>query len=46
MLKFTPILLALIYGIAMYRFSVWRTSKELDTKSTELADPILKSLTE
>ncbi len=41
-----PILLALIYGIAMYRFSVWRTSKELDEKSTELADPILKSLTE
>ena len=30
----------------MYRFSVWRTSKELDEKSTELADPILKSLTQ
>lgn len=45
MLKFTPILLALLYGIAMFRFSVWRTSKELDEKSTELADPILKSLT-
>ncbi|MDG1376298.1 MAG: M48 family metallopeptidase [Yoonia sp.] len=46
MLKYTPILLALMYGIAMYRFSVWRTSKELDANSTELADPILKSLTE
>ena len=46
MLKFTPILLALIYGIAMYRFSVWRTSKELDAKSTELADPKLKALTD
>jgi len=46
MLKYTPILLALIYGIAMYRFSVWRTSKELDANSTELADPILRSLTE
>ena len=44
MLHFVPILLALLYGIAMYRFSVWRTSKELDAKSTELADPILKSL--
>ena len=44
MLRFAPILLALLYGIAMYRFSVWRTSKELDAKSTELADPILKSL--
>ncbi len=46
MLRFTPILIALLYGIAMYRFSVWRTSKELDAKSTELADPILKSLTD
>lgn len=46
MFKFAPILIALIYGIAMYRFSVWRTSKELDAKSTELADPILKSLTD
>ena len=46
MFKFAPILIALIYGIAMYRFSVWRTSKELDAKSTELADPILNSLTD
>ena len=46
MFKLAPILIALIYGIAMYRFSVWRTSKELDAKSTELADPVLKSLTD
>ncbi len=45
MLKFTPILLALLYGLMMYRFSAWRTGKELDAKSTELADPILKVLT-
>ncbi len=45
MLKFTPILLALLYGLLMYRFSAWRTGKELDAKSTELADPILKVLT-
>jgi len=44
MLKFTPILLAVLYGLAMYRFSVWRTSRELDAKSTELADPMLKQL--
>lgn len=44
MLKFTPILLAVLYGLAMYRFSVWRTSRELDARSTELADPILKVL--
>lgn len=46
MFKFAPILLAVLYGLAMYRFSVWRTSRELDTNSTELADPILKVLTD
>ncbi len=44
MLKFTPILLAVLYGFAMYRFSVWRTSRALDANSTELADPMLKTL--
>ena len=37
MLKFTPILLAILYALAMYRFSAWRTAKELDARSTELA---------
>jgi len=46
MLKFTPILLAVLYGFAMYRFSAWRTAKELDARSTELADPMLKQLTD
>jgi len=44
MIKFTPILLAVLYGWVMYRFSVWRTSKELDAQSTELADPMLRTL--
>ncbi|MGH1578729.1 M48 family metalloprotease [Planktotalea sp.] len=44
MLKFAPILLAILYGLAMYRFSAWRTGRELDTQSTELADPVLKPL--
>ena len=44
MIKLVPILLAVLYGLAMYRFSVWRTARELDEKSTELADPILKVL--
>ncbi len=44
MLKFTPILLAILYALAMYRFSVWRTKRELDARSTELADPLLKIL--
>ncbi|MDJ0827193.1 MAG: M48 family metalloprotease [Rhodobacter sp.] len=46
MLKFTPILLAILYALAMYRFSAWRTGRELDAKSTELADPMLKTLTD
>ena len=44
MLKFAPILLAVLWGLAMYRFSAWRTARELDEKSTELADPGLKRL--
>lgn len=46
MLKFTPILLALLYAFALYHFSAWRTRKELDDKSTELADPQLKAVTD
>ena len=42
MLKFAPILIAIVYAMVMYRFSVWRTKRELDEKSTELADPMLK----
>ncbi|NCO21731.1 MAG: M48 family metallopeptidase [Rhodobacterales bacterium] len=45
MLKLTPILLAVLYGFAMYRFSAWRTARELNEKSTELADPTLRKLT-
>lgn len=44
MIKLTPILLAVLYGLVLYRFSVWRTQRELDANSTELADPILKVL--
>lgn len=46
MLKLTPILLAILYAVAMYRFSAWRTAKELDARSTELADPALKKVTD
>lgn len=44
MLKFLPILLLIAYSYAIYRFSVWRTARELDTRSTELADPTLRQL--
>lgn len=46
MLKFTPILLAILYAYVMYRFSVWRTKRELDARSTELADARLRELTD
>ncbi len=45
MVKFLPILLAIGYGIFMYRLSAWRTTRELDEKSTELADPKPRALT-
>lgn len=45
MIKFLPILLAVLYGLLMYRFSVWRTQRALDEQSTELADPVLRQLT-
>lgn len=41
MLKFTPLLLAILYAIAMYRVSAWRTKKELNERSTQLMDPKL-----
>lgn len=46
MLKLTPVLLAVLYGYIMYRFSVWRTQKALDEQSTELADHNLKRLSD
>ncbi|PWR03677.1 peptidase M48 [Meridianimarinicoccus roseus] len=39
MLKITPILLALLYALAMYGVSAFRTKRELDAKSTDLVDP-------
>lgn len=46
MLKLTPLLLAALYGFVLYHFSAWRTAKDLDERSTELADPALKRLTD
>ena len=46
MLRVAPILLALLYGVLLYRFSVWRTTRDLDARSTELVDPRLKGLTD
>ncbi|WIY24086.1 M48 family metallopeptidase [Parasedimentitalea psychrophila] len=46
MLRLAPILLAIAYGLVMYRISIWRTHKDLDAKSTELADRKMKALTD
>ncbi|MFW2587483.1 M48 family metallopeptidase [Sagittula sp. SSi028] len=46
MLKFLPILLAILYGLAMYQISAGRTRRELDQKSSPLVDPVLKRLTD
>jgi len=45
MLKFSPILLAVIWAIIMYYVSAWRTKSEMDKKSTLLNDPPLETLT-
>ncbi|MGB3177019.1 MAG: M48 family metallopeptidase [Albidovulum sp.] len=45
MFKVTPILLALLYGVLMFRFSAWKTARTLDQQSTPLADPTLLRLT-
>ena len=44
MLRFSPILLTLIYGLVMYKFSAWRTAKTLDQQSVTLMDPALSPL--
>ena len=45
LLRLTPILLALLYGLVLWRFSAWRTARELDANSTELRDPALAEVT-
>ena len=45
MLRFTPILIAILYGVLAWHFSAWRLKKELDQSSTVLADPKLEALT-
>ncbi len=42
MLRLTPIILVILYGLVLYRFSVWRTRAELNAKSTRLMDPALQ----
>lgn len=46
MIKFSPLILAAAYGLALYLFSAWRTMRTLDANSTELRDPMLVVLTD
>ncbi len=45
MLKFTPILLAVLYALFMYWFSSKRLNHDLDARSTLMRDPELDRLT-
>ena len=45
MLKFAPLALAIVYALAMYWFSAWRTTKMLDAQSKPLTDPDLLAVT-
>ena len=44
MFKLAPLLIAVLYGLAMYRFSAWNTKRMLDQKSSRLADPTLEQM--
>ena len=46
MIRVLPILLAVLAGFVMFRFSAWRMARQLDAQSTELADPMLKVMTD
>ncbi|MBV0890473.1 M48 family metallopeptidase [Paracoccus sp. Z118] len=46
MIKFLPILLMILYAVAVWMFSVWRLKRELDANSTPLADPRMAAMLE
>ncbi|MTH80060.1 M48 family metallopeptidase [Paracoccus aestuariivivens] len=46
MLRFTPILLILLYAAAMWYFSLWRLKGELNSRSTPLDHPRLRPMLE
>lgn len=44
MIKFLPLILAVVYAVLMLRFSVWRTKQMLDSQSQPLTDPSITRL--
>lgn len=45
-MRYLFLVLPILYALAMWHFSSWRLRRELDAKSTELADPALKPVTD
>ncbi len=46
MLRLTPILIAILAGLVMYLISAWRTTRQLDQRSSVLADAAIRDLTQ
>ncbi|MBU2980831.1 M48 family metallopeptidase [Lentibacter algarum] len=46
MFKLLPIILPLVYGYFVYKFSAWQTVKELKAKSKRLRDPAFEPMLE
>ena len=44
MLRFLPLILLLVYGYVVYRFSAWKTARELDARSSPLTDRALQGV--
>jgi putative metalloprotease len=45
-MRYLIFVLPILYALVMWHFSSWRLRRELDAKSTELADPALKPVTD
>ena len=44
MIQFSPIVLAIVYALVTYKFSAWKTKRDLDKNSSKLDDKKLKDL--
>ena len=44
MIQFSPIVLAIVYALVTYKFSAWKTKRDLDKNSNKLDDRKLKNL--
>ena len=44
MIQFSPIILAILYALVTYKFSAWKTKRDLDKNSNKLDDTQIKNL--